>query len=94
MPRRSHNEHVHSKHLSAGSRQSAGNQMPREIVTIQIGQCGNQVSYLLISYILFNTQIGRRFWDMAVHEHGKYNEGAFDESLSSFFRNVDSRFVL
>lgn len=50
--------------------------MPREIITIQIGQCGNQ--------------IGRRFWKMALQEHAKYSTG-FDDSMSSFFRLEDSR---
>ena len=53
--------------------------MPREIVTIQIGQCGNQV--------------GSRFWDLALREHAQQNRrGRFDDSMSSFFRNVDTRY--
>lgn len=53
--------------------------MPRELITIQVGQCGNQ--------------IGCRFWDMALREHAAHNpKGRYDEALSSFFRNVDSRF--
>ncbi|KXZ56590.1 TUE1 protein [Gonium pectorale] len=52
--------------------------MPRELVTIQVGQCGNQV--------------GCRFWDLALREHAAYNtKGVYDEALSSFFRNVDTR---
>jgi tubulin epsilon len=52
--------------------------MPREIITVQVGQCGNQ--------------IGLRFWDLALKEHSLYNKnGIYDEALSSFFRNVDSR---
>ncbi|GMH85808.1 hypothetical protein TL16_g10348 [Triparma laevis f. inornata] len=62
----------------------------REIVTIQVGQCGNQ--------------IGRSFWSRALHEHaanshyadfggGEGGEGrtgaVFSESMSTFFRNVD-----
>ena len=53
--------------------------MPRECVTVQIGQCGNQ--------------IGSRFWDMVLSEHanhGAAQQGLFDESMSTFFRNVDS----
>ncbi|XP_056873830.1 tubulin epsilon chain isoform X1 [Takifugu flavidus] len=47
-------------------------------VVVQIGQCGNQ--------------IGCRFWDLALREHAHVNkEGLYDEALSSFFRNVDSR---
>ena len=47
-------------------------------ITIQIGQCGNQ--------------IGCRFWDLALREHSSVNKkGVFDEALSSFFRNVEIR---
>ena len=49
--------------------------MPRELVTVQVGQCGNQ--------------IGCRFWDIALREHASMcTSGApvFDEPLSSFFR--------
>lgn len=47
-------------------------------ITIQIGQCGNQ--------------IGCRFWDLALREHSNLNKKAqFDEAMSTFFRNVDIR---
>uniref|UniRef100_A0A6U6CF00 Tubulin/FtsZ GTPase domain-containing protein n=1 Tax=Guillardia theta TaxID=55529 RepID=A0A6U6CF00_GUITH len=52
--------------------------MPRELITVQVGQCGNQ--------------IGCRFWDIALREHASVSSSknpVFDESLSSFFRNVD-----
>jgi tubulin epsilon len=50
--------------------------MPRELITIQVGQCGNQ--------------IGLKFWDLLLQEHSKYNsKGIYDEALSSFFRNTD-----
>jgi len=53
--------------------------MPRELVVIQVGQCGNQ--------------IGTRFWEMALREHAAHNpQGVFDDAMSSFFRNVDARF--
>lgn len=53
--------------------------MPRELITIQVGQCGNQ--------------IGTRFWELALREHAAYNaQGVYDDALSSFFRNVDTRF--
>ncbi|XP_060609169.2 tubulin epsilon chain isoform X1 [Anolis sagrei] len=47
-------------------------------VVVQVGQCGNQ--------------IGCRFWDLALREHSAVNKkGIYDEALSSFFRNVNSR---
>nr|XP_020467167.1 tubulin epsilon chain isoform X3 [Monopterus albus] len=47
-------------------------------VVVQVGQAGNQV--------------GCRFWDLALREHAHVNKkGLYDEALSSFFRNVDSR---
>jgi len=45
--------------------------MPREIITIQVGQWGNQ--------------IGLKFWEQALQEHK--NQQVYDDSLSSFFRN-------
>eukprot|EP01135_Chromosphaera_perkinsii_P008982 Nk52_evm1s1568 gene=Nk52_evmTU1s1568 len=48
-------------------------------ITVQIGQCGNQM--------------GLRFWDLALREHSAYNpEGIYNESFSSYFRNVDTRY--
>jgi len=47
---------------------------------LQVGQCGNQV--------------GCRFWELALREHAAYNAGGrYDDALSSFFDNVDSRTV-
>eukprot|EP01029_Cantina_marsupialis_P022306 TRINITY_DN543912_c0_g1_i1.p1 TRINITY_DN543912_c0_g1~~TRINITY_DN543912_c0_g1_i1.p1 ORF type:complete len:483 (+),score=95.02 TRINITY_DN543912_c0_g1_i1:179-1627(+) len=52
--------------------------MPRELITIQVGQCGNQ--------------IGWRLWDILLREHAKYShDGIYDEAMSSFFRNIDTR---
>jgi tubulin epsilon len=63
--------------------------MPREIITVQVGQCGNQ--------------IGRAFWSQALQEHagaasfapreGRTAPAAarFDEAMGTFFRNVDPR---
>ena len=49
--------------------------MPRELITIQVGQCGNQ--------------IGHKFWNLLLQEHSKYNsKGIYDQALSSFFRNT------
>eukprot|EP01138_Halocafeteria_seosinensis_P013919 gb/GECG01014214.1/.p1 GENE.gb/GECG01014214.1/~~gb/GECG01014214.1/.p1 ORF type:complete len:552 (+),score=56.85 gb/GECG01014214.1/:1-1656(+) len=41
----------------------------------------------------YTTQIGSRFWDLALREHAKHRngDGLFDESMSSLFRNVDTR---
>ena len=50
--------------------------MPRELITFQIGQCGNQVA--------------SRFWDLAFHEHASQNL-VYDEAWSSFFKNIDKR---
>lgn len=48
-------------------------------IVIQVGQCGNQ--------------IGSRFWDLALREHASVNKaGIYDEAMSSFFRNVDTRY--
>ncbi|TYZ57632.1 hypothetical protein PybrP1_003384 [[Pythium] brassicae (nom. inval.)] len=47
--------------------------MVRELIAVQVGQCGNQ--------------IGRQFWQLALEEHAKHARGGrFDESMSSFFR--------
>jgi tubulin epsilon len=43
--------------------------MPREVVTVQVGQCGNQ--------------IGCRFWEMALREHAAHSpDGVYDAALS------------
>lgn len=45
-----------------------------------------------ITFVQFVHQIGCRFWELALREHAAYSKGArFDDALSSFFRNVDSR---
>lgn len=49
--------------------------MPRELVTLQVGQCGNQ--------------IGCRFWELALREHAAYNtKGVYDEALSRWVGRV------
>jgi tubulin epsilon len=49
--------------------------MPREIITLQVGQCGNQIA--------------TRFWDLALREHA--NRGVlFDDAMSSFFKFENS----
>jgi tubulin gamma len=42
--------------------------MPREIITLQVGQCGNQ--------------IGDEFWKRLCLEHGISNEGILEEWAS------------
>jgi tubulin epsilon len=43
--------------------------MPRELITVQVGQCGNQIGY--------------RFWDHALREHALHNPSKlYDEALS------------
>lgn len=47
-------------------------------IVLQIGQCGNQ--------------IGSEFWSSALKEHASHdNTGTFSESVSSFFRNVNTK---
>jgi tubulin epsilon len=48
--------------------------MPREVIVVQVGQCGNQ--------------IGTDFWRNALHEHR--DSLRYTEALSTFFRNVDA----
>ena len=67
------------RHNPFGRRRDAQSSMPRELITVQIGQCGNQV--------------GCKFWEMALKEHAAANpKGVYDEAMSSFFRNVDTRY--
>ena len=54
--------------------------MPREVVTVSVGQTG--------------LQIGWRFWDLLLREQAQHAAGAggglYDECLSTFFRNWDA----
>jgi len=56
--------------------------MPREVITLQVGQAGNQ--------------IGRRFWEQALEEHCQpdedddHGELKFTDSMSSFFHLHDN----
>lgn len=52
--------------------------MVREIVTMQVGQCGNQ--------------IGRRFWSELLHEAAAQPQSGYDAAMSAMFRNVDTRY--
>lgn len=50
--------------------------MPREIVTVSVGQCGNQVNH--------------QFWKTLINDHlHSTKETLFDSSMSSFFKNYD-----
>jgi len=52
--------------------------MPRELITLQVGQCGNQIAMC--------------FWDLALREHAKFTkDNNYNDALSSFFRNIDTR---
>ncbi|KAL4422955.1 hypothetical protein ABPG75_009152 [Micractinium tetrahymenae] len=52
--------------------------MPRELITVSVGQAGNQ--------------IGSRFWELAVQEHAAANpDGVFDDAMGSFFQHVDAQ---
>lgn len=45
--------------------------MPRELITVQVGQCGNQ--------------IGCKFWELALKEHAAYNPcGLYDDAISRY----------
>ena len=47
-------------------------------MTLQVGQCGNQV--------------GCRFWDLILREHVLHNRvGMFNQALSAYFTDADAR---
>ncbi|CAB4058590.1 TUBB [Lepeophtheirus salmonis] len=61
--------------------------MPREIVQVQVGQCGNQ--------------IGTKFWENIMYEHGITNDGTFKgtsqlqlERIEVFFEEIREELVL
>lgn len=53
--------------------------MVREMVMVQVGQCGNQ--------------IGRRFWTELLHEAAAQPHCGYDAAMSAMFRNVDARYA-
>lgn len=56
--------------------------MVREVVIVQVGQCGNQ--------------IGRRFWTEQLNEAvvgGRTDGGFYESAMSALFRNVDVRYT-
>jgi tubulin gamma len=62
--------------------------MPSEVITLQLGQCGNQ-SKLLIHFYLFYTEVnlfflmfftvGFEFWKKLCAEHGISPEGVLED---------------
>lgn len=61
--------------------------MPREIITLQVGQCGNQsksLPSLLSEYLfaisnLFLSVVGDEFWKQLCMEHGISRDGVLEE---------------
>ena len=64
--------------------------MPREIITLQVGQCGNQSKFtsmnsfkpiLLAPYSskIVYCAVGDEFWKQLCHEHGISREGILEE---------------
>ena len=58
-------------------------EMPREIVTVQLGQCGNQSApSILLWYcpvFLFGWTVGSVYWQRLCAEHGINNEGILED---------------
>lgn len=55
--------------------------MPREIVTVQLGQCGNQsmAPWVLKSNFLIMYEVGSVFWQRLCAEHGISKDGILEE---------------
>ena len=56
--------------------------MPREIVTIQLGQCGNQSTPHFLPYqsaFLSGYAVGSVYWQRLCAEHGINNEGILED---------------
>lgn len=53
--------------------------MPREIITTQVGQCGNQSKLLLISFVQILLLVGMEFWKQLCMEHGINPEGILED---------------
>jgi len=58
-------------------------EMPREIVTVQLGQCGNQSAppppLWCESVFLFGCTVGSVYWQRLCAEHGINNEGILED---------------
>lgn len=64
------------------SRAESHNTMPREIVTVQIGQCGNQSmrnSNSTLRYLHAPSIVGSVFWQRLCAEHGINKEGILED---------------
>ncbi len=58
--------------------------MPREIITLQVGQCGNQSKYPTLLFPISDTPlsfslVGDEFWKQLCLEHGISREGILEE---------------
>jgi hypothetical protein len=65
-------------HNSNGHR----DEMPREIVTVQLGQCGNQSAPPFLPYkstFLSGRQVGSVYWQRLCAEHGINSEGILED---------------
>jgi tubulin gamma len=50
--------------------------MPREIITLQAGQCGNQGKRMIL---FVNLLVGQEFWKQLCAEHGINKEGILED---------------
>ena len=74
--------------------------MVREIIHIQIGQCGNQVRlfsvFVTLQHVLEHFALifecGTAFWDKIVEEHMIESDGKFQYFSLSFFFKCTSEF--
>jgi len=53
--------------------------MPREIITTQVGQCGNQSKSPLLLKLTFLRIVGMEFWKQLCMEHGINPEGVLED---------------
>ena len=55
--------------------------MPREIVTVSLGQCGNQGAHYVyyLTHFLSRPSVGSAFWQRLCTEHGINKEGILED---------------
>ena len=60
--------------------------MPSEIITLQLGQCGNQSLYFFVFFycvklksLFFSNTVGFEFWKKLCAEHGISPEGVLED---------------